>query len=292
MLKKVVLWIVVFLASVILPATSMAGNTSCRTKYPVILAHGMGFRPAALGCIDYWWGVEAPLKYRGARLFITSVNGMDSTDSKARQFKAQFDEILAITGAEKVNIIGHSHGTVYTRYAMANLGIGTHVASHTSICGPHRGSPLAELFLRLPDFFTGTTLDFLSAWLLGDTDPDSVANFSNLTRNYMTTVFNPNTPNTPGVYYQSWAGKGKWGSPSIILIPSWLMMLAMEGSNDGLVAVNSAKWGRFRGVEDGAWYSPGVDHINIIGHMFGVTPGFSAPNFYAGIIRDLKRRGY
>lgn len=69
-------------------------------------------------------------------------------------------------------------------------------------------------------------------------------------------------------------------------------MLAKEGANDGLVGVESAKWGNFRGVEDAAWYSPGCDHLNMVGHLFGVTPGFDAPEFFTGIVGDLKNRGY
>ena len=51
---------------------------------------------------------------------------------------------LCDTNASKANIIAHSHGTLYTRYAISNLGLGSKVASYTSLCGPHRGSAVAD----------------------------------------------------------------------------------------------------------------------------------------------------
>ena len=162
------------------------------------------------------------------------------------------------------------------------------MASYTSISGPHQGSRLGEIILLLPDFLTGPVLDFVFTWVMGDTNPDSHENFVNITPKHMKTVFNPNVPDIENIHYQSWACRGKWAAPSGILQMTWLMMLSLEGQNDGLVSVESAKWGQFRGVEKGAWYSPGVDHANVIGHLFGVTPGFSAPEFYAEIIQGLR----
>jgi triacylglycerol lipase len=221
---------------------------------------------------------------------------MDSTVNKAADFKRQFMEILAVTGAKKANIIGHSHGTLYTRYAISNLGLAPYVASYTSLAGPHRGSSVASLIMyELPDWLLaagGDVLDFVYAFVFGDTSPDSLANALDLCPDYMINTFNPNTPNISGIYYQSWAAKAKTSCPSVLLEPTWLVMLVEEGANDGLVSVESAKWGNFRGVEDGEWYSAGVDHMNIIGQLFGVTPGFDAPQFFVDIVKDLKTRGY
>jgi triacylglycerol lipase len=102
-------------------------------------------------------------------------------------------------------------------------------------------------------------------------------------------IFNVGTPDDDNIYYQSWAAKTKWGCPSVLLEIPWLIMLAEgSGANDGLVSVNSAKWGTFRGVEDAAWWSPGCDHLNIVGMFFGITPGFDAPDFYVDIASELK----
>ncbi|MFW6011315.1 MAG: esterase/lipase family protein [Desulfosalsimonas sp.] len=286
----------VFIILAPLSVQSTESPDSCDTRYPVVLAHGMGASAEILGVVDYWWNIEEALEEKGCEVYTTSVNAMDSTENKAIQFKRQFLEILEISGADKANIIGHSHGSIYTRYTVSNLGLADNVASHTSLAGPHRGSSIADMLMHgLDDNLKnglGDSLDFVYAFVFGDEDPDSMQNGYELCTDYMTETFNPNTPDKQGVYYQSWAARAKTGCPSIILQPTWLIMLAKEGANDGLVGVESAKWGNFRGVEDAAWYSPGCDHLNIVGHLFGVTPGFDAPEFFTGIVSDLKARGY
>jgi len=295
---KKLITILALLLVVTIPTTVLAGGSTdtCDTKYPIVLAHGMGASAEILGIVDYWWGIEDALEDEGADVYITSVNGMDSTEAKAADFANQFNQILVYAGASKANIIGHSHGTLYTRYAISNLGLSPKVASYTSIAGPHRGSALADLIMYsfsddVVDMLGGS-LDFVYAFIFGDTNPDSIQNGYDLCTDYMTDTFNPNTPNVSGIYYQSWAAKAKTSCPSVILEPTWLIMLAYEGANDGLVGVESAKWGNFRGVEDAAWYSVGCDHLNIVGQLFGITPGFDAPDFYVDVVSELKDWGY
>jgi len=299
---KKLITILALLLVVTIPTTVLAGGSpdTCNTKYPIVLAHGMGASAEILGIVDYWWGIPDALEDEGADVYITSVNGMDSTEAKALDFKYQFLYILASSGASKANIIGHSHGTIYTRYAISNLDLGEDglVASYTSIAGPHRGSALADLIMySFSDDVVnmlGGSLNFVYAFIMGDTNPDSIQNGYDVCTDYMIDTFNPNTPNitAPYIYYQSWAAKAKTSCPSVILEIPWLIMLAEEGANDGLVSVNSAKWGSFRGVEDAAWYSVGCDHLNIVGQLFGITPGFDEDEFYVDIVSELKDWGY
>ncbi|MBS3757620.1 MAG: alpha/beta hydrolase [Desulfobacterales bacterium] len=282
------------------PFTVFAGGSSdsCNTQYPIVLAHGMGATTEILGIVDYWWGIEEALEDEGAEVYTTSVNAMDSTYNKAKDFDRQYCQILIESGASKANIIGHSHGTIYTRYAITNLGLAWEekVASYTSLAGPHQGSSIADLIMYNLDEdlidALGDSLDFVYSFVFGDDDPNSVQNGHDLCTDYMTQLFNPYTPNSPNVYYQSWAAKAKTSCPSVILEPTWLIMLVEEGANDGLVGVESAKWGEFQGVEDAAWYSPGCDHLNMVGHLFGITPGFDAPEFFVDIVSGLKNKGF
>jgi len=297
-LYRIVLW-VICLSMLLIPATGFsAGNKSdtCDTTYPIILAHGTGGAAKILGIVDYWWGIPDALESEGAEVYLTTVNGMDGTVDKAKQFKVQFLQIQVISNASKFNIIAHSHGALYARYAISNLGLSPYVKSLTSIAGPHQGMMLADMIVKtVPGpvtLITGNTLDFIYAYFFGDTTPDSLQNAYDVTTAHMKNVFNPNTPNVSTVYYQSWAAKVKHGCPSIVLDPVWRLLVSCEGPNDGLVSVESAKWGNFRGVESAAWWSPGCDHLNIIGHLFGVTPGFSAPDFYVDLVADLKNRGF
>lgn len=295
---KLTVLITILISIFLLPASVLAGGSTdtCDTRYPIVMAHGMGASAEILGIVDYWWGIPDALEDEGADVYITSVNGMDSTAAKAQDFKNQFNQILIIAGASKANIIGHSHGTLYTRYAISNLGLSSKVKSYTSIAGPHRGSALADLIMYsfsddVVDMLGGS-IDFIYAFIFGDTNPDSITNGYDLCTDYMQDTFNPNTPNMSGIYYQSWAAKAKTSCPSVILEIPWLIMLVEEGANDGLVSVNSAKWGSFRGVEDAAWYSVGCDHLNIVDQLFGITPGFDANGFYVDIVSELKDWGY
>ncbi len=291
------IFLVLFLLAAPMAVFAGGSSDSCKTSYPVVLAHGMMATDDMLGFIDYWWGIEDALEDEGANVYATAVNCMDSTANKAAQFRQQFLEILAVTGKSKANIVGHSHGTVYTRYAVSNLGLSSRVASHTSICGPHRGSSVADVVVGiLPDsgeWLVGSILDVVYCFLLGDSSPNSMQNAYDMTTGYMQNVFNPNTPNKSGVYYQSWATRIYTITADMILQPTWLLLLFYEGANDGLVSVNSAKWGNFRGTFTGDWYNiGGVSHINAINHFFGVTPGADVKGWYVDIVSDLKNRGY
>ena len=268
----------------------------CDTVYPIVLAHGMGAQAKIVNIVDYWWGIEGALEDEGADVYITSVNGMDSTANKAASFKRQYLEILAISGKTKANIIGHSHGTIYTRYAITLLGLSSRVASWTGLSGPHRGSSVADFIFKLvPNqgwSLVGDALDVVYTFVFGDRNPNSLENGIEMTRSYMQNTFNKNCPDVSGLYYQSYTSKIRYASNSIILEIPWLICLANEVENDGLVAVSSAKWGNYRGCIEGAWWSGGVDHLNIVNQFFGVTPGFDAPQFYIDVVSDLKNRGY
>ncbi len=303
-LNKKCLFILFTVIVFLLPTSAMArsrggSNDYCATKYPVILAHGMAASAKILGFVDYWGNIDTVLENEGADVYITSVNGMDSNRAKAESFKTQLLQIKAITGASKFNIIAHSHGALYSRDAISNLGMSPYVASLTTVAGPHRGSSVADAVVGIvPDnleWLVGDTLDFIYTWLMGDKNPNSLANAYDVTRPYVQNTFNPNTPNKSGVYYQSYAAKIKTmavNARNWYFFASWAIALSHEGANDGLVSVTSAKWGNFRGVEDASWYSAGCDHFNIIGQPLGFTPGFNEDDFYKDIANDLKNRGY
>jgi triacylglycerol lipase len=296
-MKKISIISVVALFAII-PALAFAGGSStvCQTRYPIVLAHGMAFSDGMLG-IDYWWDIVDDLEDNGATVYVASVNAMDTTANKAAQFKQQFLEFLAVSGASRGNIIGHSHGGIYTRYAISNLGLASRVASLTTLCSPHRGSAIADVIMGiLPDsgeWLVGGILDIVYKFL-GDSNPQSAQNGHNLVRSYMINTFNPNTPNMSGVYYQSWATRIYTITADFLMMEgTWLLLNFYEGANDGLVSVDSAKWGNFRGTWTGSWYNiGGVSHLNAVNHLFGVTPGADVEAWYVDIVKDLKSRGY
>lgn len=274
-----------------------SSNNKCATKYPVILAHGMGWNAdGGIVGVEYWNRIPGALEDEGAIVYITSVNALGTHAQKGQQFKDDFLYIKAVSGKSKFNVIGHSHGTIYTRYAINHLGLSPYVASHTSICGPQHGSAVADVLLDfLPDageWLISGLANAMYVLLLGDDDPNLRDNAYDLTMDYMNNTFNPNTPNKVGIYYQSYATKIKTVTSNAFMMgPTWLLLLYHEGANDGLVSVNSAKWGEFKGVDSGAWWCGGVDHLNAVDQLFGVTPGFDARQYFVNVVKGLKDKG-
>ena len=65
---------IIFMSFMLISVAAFAGgdSTKCATKYPVVLAHGMGAQAKIVNIVDYWWGIEDALKDEGAQVYITS----------------------------------------------------------------------------------------------------------------------------------------------------------------------------------------------------------------------------
>ncbi len=130
------------------------------TRYPIVLAHGMLGFDSLLG-VDYWYGIPAALRRDGAQVYVTEVSQLNTSELRGEELLAQVEEIVAISGKPKVNLIGHSHGGPTIRYVAAvrpDL-----VASVTSVGGPHKGSDVADLLRRIPE---GSTEEAIVAGLV------------------------------------------------------------------------------------------------------------------------------
>lgn len=116
-------------------------SSYAKTKYPIVLAHGLGGFSEIAG-VNYWYGIPKDLVANGGSVFVTQVASAQSSDVRGEQLLRQVQEIRAITGAAKVNLIGHSHGAQSIRYV---AGVAPQqVASATSVGGPNTGSPVAD----------------------------------------------------------------------------------------------------------------------------------------------------
>jgi triacylglycerol lipase len=123
-------------------ATIETASTFTRTRYPIVLAHGLtGFRQL-FGVVDYFFGIPGDLQSGGAKVFVTQVSAFGSAEERGEQLLQQIEFIAASTGAGKVNLIGHSEGGLDSRYVMAvrpDL-----IASLTTVATPHLGADLAD----------------------------------------------------------------------------------------------------------------------------------------------------
>jgi triacylglycerol lipase len=139
---------------------------------------------------------------------------------------------------------------------------------------PGASLPFSLSLSSLPSSFTTLLLSIV----------DSPA-YANLTSNYLNTVFNPKTPDDPDVKY--WSVAGRMSQSVSVWHPFWLPKMVLDGveetereklkklwenssvgqnwgdhniplwanerewGNDGLVTVQSAKWGEFLGIMEG-----------------------------------------
>ena len=95
-------------------ATPETGYTE--TKYPLVLVPGFSGFDTALG-VDYWYKIPEALQKDGAKVYATSIASITSTEVRGEQLIAEIERIIALTGAEKLNLIGHSQGSPTARYA-------------------------------------------------------------------------------------------------------------------------------------------------------------------------------
>lgn len=116
-------------------------SQQCATRYPLVLVPGMlGFIRLVL--YPYWYGIVSALRRSGAVVVAVQVSPLHSSEVRGEQLLARIEEILTQTGAQKVNLIGHSQGALTARYAAAKRP--DLVASVTSVAGTNHGSELAD----------------------------------------------------------------------------------------------------------------------------------------------------
>jgi len=269
---------------------------ACDTRYPIVLVHGVGFRD--IKHLNYWGRIPAALEERGARIFYGSQDSLGSIESNALQLKARVLEILDETGAEKVNLIGHSKGGLDSRY-MISLGMQDCVASLTTLATPHHGSVSVDKLLSTPDFIVRIVAFFCNVWtrVVGDKSPDTYRMFQQLTTRFAS-EFNAATPDMPGVFYQSFAFAMSRPTSDMLLWIPHLFVRHFEGECDGLITPKSATWGEFRGIVRGST-NRGISHCDEVdlrrrrfskaekdGHISDIV------TLYIDIVEDLKNRGF
>lgn len=166
-----------FLSSAVLAGTDLDGDPpganiwTCRPSAahpePVVLVHG------TFGNKDTNWRTYAPLladngycvysltygMIPGAGLPLSLLGGFESLESSAGQLRTFVDKVLASTGATKVDIVGHSQGTVVPDYYAKFLGGASKIDKYVSLAPLWHGtnvgglsaeSQLAAVFGRPP----------------------------------------------------------------------------------------------------------------------------------------------
>ncbi len=290
--------------------------------YPIVLAHGfMGFEDfAGAGFLDYFHGVVPRLESEGETLVFTpTVDPFQNSEVRGEQLRMAIEGILAETGHAKVNIIAHSQGGLDARY-VASMSPEL-VATVTTVSTPHRGTPLIDLVLRVTEEprlrgFVDDLVRLIGAPLY-DEIGEETSLFEALRQLSQSgaQAFNEAYPDAPGVRYYSYAGRTDNAlarrqcdtdfAPDYIRDVEWVLdpvdpLLALSEAlfdgtfwarqpNDGLVTIESAKWGVFLGCIP-------ADHLDEIGQLFGDRPGllnrWRHRDFYVDAVGYLRREGY
>ena len=118
------------------------GEQVCRTRYPLLLVHGVFFRD--FEHLNYWGRIPEELKKNGAEIYYGEHNSASPVTGSARELEKRILDIVRETGCGKVNIIAHSKGGLDARAAIALTEAGAHVASLTTINTPHSGGESAD----------------------------------------------------------------------------------------------------------------------------------------------------
>lgn len=237
-------------------------------KYPVVLAHGLlGFAELKLAGsylppLHYWRGIKEALTAHGTEVITATVPPSGSIEERSARLR---QNILEGSQGRPVNIIAHSMGGLDARYMISyahrrrlrkqQKGNDINVKALVTIATPHHGSAYADfLFDKIgPERLTHVFDIWRRTTGLG------TGAFEQLTRRYMAEEFNPRVVDDPGVRYFSYgAALTRKPPPLSPFRGSYGVLSRMEGPNDGLVSVESAKWGTYKGtLED-------VSHLDLI----------------------------
>jgi len=262
----------------------------CATKYPLLMVHGIGFRD--LKYLNYWGRVPREIMRNGGLVYYGHQEAMGTIEDNARDIQVKIQEIINETHCGKVNIIAHSKGGLDARYMISQYNMGPFVASLTTISTPHQGSELLDVAGKLPDKVYRKISSALDSHFrrLGDKNPDCYTSSRQMLPAYAK-EFNARIIDSKSVYYQSYALLMKnLFSDSLLCIP-YAILKVVKGPNDGLVCLDSAKWGNYRGVLTNK-YRRGISHGDIIDLKREDIRGFDVKEQYVKIISELKDMGF
>lgn len=264
----------------------------CKTKYPILLIHGVFFRDSAY--FNYWGRVPEELIKNGATIYYGNHCSASSVKDSAEEISAKIKEIVEKTGCEKVNIIAHSKGGLDCRYAISHCGVADYVASLTTVNTPHRGCGFADYLLyKLSDKIKNNIANTYNNTLtkLGDKNPDFIAAVTDLTEENCRKI-NAITKNIDSVYYQSVGSKLNYANGGTFPLNfSYHLVKYFNGANDGLVDENSFIWGsnfKFVTVKG----KRGVSHADVIDLNRQNIKDFDVREFYVQLVSELKSKGY
>ncbi len=245
--------------------------------HPIILAHGLArfdilwsillgidqTRSTWLDRLHIFKGIRTMLIRRGFTVFNANLPWAKPIEHRAERLKRIIIHVLQVTGARKVHLIAHSMGGLDARHMMFNDRerdrIHEKIASLTTISTPHEGSPQADLILKR----ARRSLHLFGHAGRGPKVLEDLGTHACGVYNHRRDVMEFEAFCERKILFQTYAGRHAPPGISLFFRRSHRLIYGLEGENDGLVSVKSAKWRDryFRKVLDA------TDHLNEIGWL-------------------------
>ena len=232
--------------------------------------------------------VEKTLLDAGFNASTAPIDAFGAIETNAEQLKTFVLEVLKRTGAEKVNLIGHSKGGLDAKHMITDLGMMDKVASLTTLCTPHKGSAIATQIWRMPMWIKRTLAFFINGFyrIIGDKKPDSLKVCEQLK---IPDEEVEHVSFADKVYCQSYSIRMKRKRDCMILaIPFSIYNKEDPGSHDGLVSVESSRFGNYRGdcLEDS------ISHTQMVDFLAKRKTRKRILDFYVKLCSELSEIGY
>jgi triacylglycerol lipase len=307
-LRKLLLALVC--TSIAIAAPFASASTYTKTKYPIVLVHGVTGFDTIGGLINYFHTIPYNLERSGAKVYSASVSFVNTSEARGQQLATYISGL----GQSKVNIMAHSQGAPTSRVT-ASI-IPNKIASITSINGVNYGSKVADVVSGLlpPGSFVlgganaiANALGGVVNALSGSNNPQSgVGALQTLTTNGTIALnnalgwkgVNPTycqastenvtiSGNTIKMY--SWTGD-RVLTNVLDLVDPFLgitgLAFAPWEQSDGLVATCATKMGKVIST------SYAMNHVDAINHLFGVRSIWTNPvSLYRSQANRLKGKG-
>lgn len=290
-----------YAAPSVLPVTGTAKSDYAKTQYPILMVHGwLGWSRIGNESLnlDYWYQILPDMARNGSSVFAAQLSPANTTAYRGEQLIAQVEEVMAITGKSKVNLIGHSHGGPTVLYVASTKP--EYLASITGVAGTYHGSKVADdiqnnklsktAFNILGDYIIGPLIALAQA--KPELGIDFDASMKSLTQtgsaDFNATVAQSAVANgvlaasencskhlqsadRNGLRYYSWTGVAQ--TTNLLDIDTILMQLGPlsygNKDNDGMVSRCSAYIGQV--IRDD--YK--LNHTDLANMMFGLTGVFA-----------------
>lgn len=264
--------------------------TSIHLKHPVLLCHGYGaiasiVKPSPL------YDVAILMRTHNVAAFAPNIVPYAKIEIRAKSWVEIINNLLEKNSYSKVNIVAHSMGGLDVRYALSKLDISSKVESLTTVSTPHRGASLAELTQKAPDAITDKLAEFLD-WMGNNIFPtgqsDAAGSAQQLTRQYLMETFNPDVPDVESLPYYSFSSAvGKNTNQPITVISRFQnsYIFEEEGINDGMVSVESSKWGEH--IKTG-----NISHLEQMNFRVKDERKPMFRKFWLDVIRHLEKQGH